>query len=63
MTSTLAGGVKHPKIYAYTTPAHAKTKWAGGRAGEGLVKVGFTDNESTEAVETCNCMGEQINDG
>lgn len=49
MTSTLAGGVKHPKIYAYTTPAHAHTKWAGGREGKGLVKVGFTEQGDAEA--------------
>ena len=30
MTSTLAGGVKHPKIYAYTTGQYKKQKWGGG---------------------------------
>lgn len=49
MTSTLAGGVKHPKIYAYTTGQYKKQKWSGGRDGVGLVKVGYTELGDAEA--------------
>ena len=43
MTVSLAGGVRHPKIYTYTTPENARLAWKGRRKGRGLVKVGYTD--------------------
>lgn len=33
MTVTLAGSVKHPKIYAYTTDQYRDTAWVGDRDG------------------------------
>lgn len=45
MTVSLAGGVKHPKIYAYTIDQFASTKWVGKRHGVGLVKVGDTQRD------------------
>ena len=45
MTVSLSGGVRHPKIYAYTTPEYENTEWIGGRSGEGLLKVGYTDRD------------------
>lgn len=43
MSTSLQGGVRHPKIYAYTTPENAKLPWKGRRGGRGLIKVGYTD--------------------
>jgi hypothetical protein len=43
VTVTLAGSVKHPKIYAYTEPEYENTPWVGGREGSGLVKIGYTE--------------------
>ena len=45
MTVSLAGGVKHPKIYAYTIDRFASTKWEGKRQGAGLIKVGQTQRD------------------
>ena len=45
MTVSLAGGVKHPKIYAYTIDRFATTKWEGKRPGAGLIKVGQTQRD------------------
>ena len=45
MTVSLAGGVKHPKIYAYTIDRFASTKWEGKRHGAGLIKVGQTQRD------------------
>ena len=45
MTVSLAGGVKHPKIYAYTIDRFAKTRWEGKRPGAGLIKVGQTQRD------------------
>lgn len=45
MTVTLTGGVKHPKIYAYTIDQFADTAWIGERKGEGLIKVGETQRD------------------
>ncbi len=45
MTVSLAGGVKHPKIYAYTIDQFASTPWAGKRKGAGLIKVGDTQRD------------------
>lgn len=42
MTVSLAGGVRHPKIYAYTIEQFAETAWVGDRKGKGLIKVGET---------------------
>lgn len=45
MSVSLAGGVRHPKIYAYTIDAYKHTKWEGDRPGAGLIKVGYTDRD------------------
>ena len=42
MTVSLSGGVRHPKIYAYTIDQYADTAWVGGRKGKGLIKIGET---------------------
>ena len=42
MTVSLAGGVRHPKIYAYTIDQYADTAWVGVRKGKGLIKIGET---------------------
>ncbi len=42
---SLVGGVRHPKIYAYTIPTYIETPWEGKRSGAGLVKVGYTDRD------------------
>ena len=42
MSISLAGGVRHPKIYAYSIDQYKTTEWVGGREGKGLVKVGET---------------------
>ena len=43
MSVSLSGGVRHPKIYAYTLEAYKHTTWEGARSGSGLIKVGYTD--------------------
>lgn len=45
MTVSLAGGVRHPKIYAYTIDQYAETVWVGSRKGKGLIKVGETQRD------------------
>lgn len=45
MSISLVGGVKHPKIYAYTIEQYATTAWIGGRKGAGLIKVGETQRD------------------
>ena len=45
MTVSLVGGVRHPKIYAYTIDQFASTPWKGKREGAGLVKVGDTQRD------------------
>jgi len=45
MTVSLVGGVRHPKVYAYTTDAYKDTPWRGDRQGKGLIKVGYTDRD------------------
>ena len=45
MSISLAGGVRHPKIYAYTIDQYALTPWEGGRVGAGLLKVGETQRD------------------
>jgi hypothetical protein len=54
VTISLAGGVRHPKIYVYTIAQHASTPWTGDRAGVGWVKIGFTDRDANVRV------GEQL---
>lgn len=45
MTVSLIGGVKYPKIYAYTVDQYAESPWKGKRKGKGLIKVGFTQRD------------------
>lgn len=45
MTASLAGSVRHPKIYAYTLEEYAEAPWQGAREGRGLIKVGYTDRD------------------
>ncbi len=45
MTASLVGGVRHPKIYAYTTDTYRDVAWEGKREGKGLIKVGYTDRD------------------
>lgn len=45
MTVSLSGGVRHPKVYAYSVPQFDKKAWVGGRSGSGLIKVGYTDRD------------------
>jgi hypothetical protein len=45
VTVSLAGGVRYPKIYAYTIEQFASTPWAGKRKGTGLIKVGDTQRD------------------
>jgi hypothetical protein len=57
MTFSLDEAVRHPKIYAYTTPIYKKTKWVGSREGVGLLKIGFTDrNVNTRINEQLNAI-------
>jgi len=50
MTASLAGGVRHPKIYAYTTDAYRDEPWTGKRQGSGLIKVGYTDRDADRRI-------------
>ncbi len=45
MSVSLVGGVRHPKIYAYTLEQYADTPWTGKRQGAGLIKVGDTQRD------------------
>ena len=45
MSVSLVGGVRHPKIYAYTIDQFATTPWKGKREGAGLIKVGYTQRD------------------
>jgi hypothetical protein len=45
MSISLVGGVRHPKIYAYTIDQYAQTLWVGDRNGAGLIKVGETQRD------------------
>jgi hypothetical protein len=45
VTVSLKGGVRHPKIYAYTQAPYAETPWEGQRQGKGLIKVGYSDRD------------------
>ena len=45
MSVSLAGGVRHPKIYAYTIAQYSSSAWKGGREGSGLIKVGETQRD------------------
>jgi len=50
MSITLDGGVNLPKIYVYSVPEYEKTPWEGGRAGKGLLKVGFTAQDVDKRI-------------
>jgi len=43
--SILEGGVKQPKIYAYSFGVWATAAWKGQRDGVGVIKVGFTERD------------------
>ena len=45
MSVSLVGGVRHPKIYAYTLNQYKETPWKGSRKGAGLIKVGETQRD------------------
>jgi len=45
LSVSLAGGVRHPKIYAYTVDQYKKSVWKGSRSGSGLIKVGETQRD------------------
>ena len=45
MSVSLIGGVRHPKIYAYTIEQYKKSAWNGGRKGFGLIKIGETQRD------------------
>ncbi len=45
MAISLAGGVRHPKIYVYQLEQFKDSPWTGGRKGKGLIKVGYTDRD------------------
>ncbi len=51
MTASLVGGVRHPKIYVYTTDAYRAAPWTGSRKGTGLVKVGYTDRDVDKRIK------------
>ena len=45
LSVSLIGGVRHPKIYAYTIEQYKKSAWNGGRKGFGLIKIGETQRD------------------
>ncbi len=45
MSVSLVGGVRHPKIYAYTLDQYKGTAWNGSRKGSGLIKIGATQRD------------------
>ena len=45
MSISLVGGVRHPKIYAYSIDQFSQTPWKGKRKGQGLIKVGDTNRD------------------
>ena len=51
MTVSLAGGVRHPKIYAYQLEQFKESPWTGSRQGKGLIKVGYTDRDVTVRIK------------
>ncbi len=51
MSVSLVGGVRHPKIYAYTIEQYAETPWTGGREGHGLIKVGETQRDVQRRID------------
>lgn len=50
MSISLADGVKHPKIYAYTIDQYKETPWVGGRDGAGLIKIGETQRSVVKRI-------------
>jgi hypothetical protein len=51
MAVSLLGGVRHPKIYAYTIDVYAETAWVGPRKGKGLIKVGETQRNVDRRIK------------
>jgi hypothetical protein len=51
MTISLAGGVRHPKIYAYQLDQFKTSDWTGSRKGQGLIKIGYTDRDVTTRIK------------
>ncbi len=45
MSVSLIGGVRHPKIYAYTIKQFENSAWKGDRTGKGLIKIGETQRD------------------
>jgi hypothetical protein len=45
LSVSLIGGVRHPKIYAYTIKQFENSAWKGDRAGKGLIKIGETQRD------------------
>jgi hypothetical protein len=45
LSISLIGGVRHPKIYAYTIKQFENSVWKGGRTGKGLIKIGETQRD------------------
>ena len=55
MKASPLDGVRHPKIYGFTTPDYKTTAWKGPRQGKGLIKVGYTDRDvDTRIRESLN---------
>ena len=50
MTASLRRGIRHPKVYAYTTKTEAGTPWEGQRKGVGLIKVGYTGRDVRKRI-------------
>lgn len=51
MAISLAGGVRHPKIYVYQIDQFKESPWTGGRPGKGLLKIGYTDRDVTVRIK------------
>lgn len=51
MTISLAGGVRHPKIYVYQVEQFQDSPWTGSRQGKGLLKVGYTDRDVSVRIK------------
>lgn len=50
MKISLDGGIRQPKIYAYTIEKHRDEAWIGGRNGSGLIKIGYTEQEVEKRI-------------
>lgn len=51
MAGSIIGGVKFPKIYAFTFDPFDNQEWNGSRAGRGLLKVGYTEGSVPKRVK------------